>query len=490
MTAVANPQALEQAAEQIAYWIEHPLDFVREEFNVELEPFQIDAILHFNDPTCQRVAMKACKGPGKTAVLAWCAWLFMATRPHTKVAATAISGDNLADNLWTEMAKWQDRSAFLTATFEWTKTRIFARDHPKTWWMSARQWSRTANKEQQANTLAGLHADFLLFILDESGSIPDSVMAAADAGLATGVETKIIQAGNPTELAGPLYRACTLERHLWHVIEITGDPNDPNRCTRVSKQWAQEQIERYGADNPWVLVNVFGKFPPASLNVLLGPDQVSEALSKHHNEDVYNRHAKIIGVDPGRFGGARSVIFPRQGLASFMPVVMRPDRSKKDWTGTLAGRIAQGFDKWGADAIIVDDTGGWGAGVIDALEVAGYPVIPVNFGAAAMDNRYKNRRAEMYFAAAEWVKAGGALPNMPELVREATASHYWFRNGQFQIEEKEQVAVALNGESPDLWDAFCLTHAQPIAPRERGSGRSHARTHDEDEEAVGHAAVE
>ena len=341
MTAVANPQALEQAAEQIAYWIEHPLDFVRDEFNVELEPFQIDAILHFNDPKCQRVAMKACKGPGKTAVLAWCAWLFMATRPHTKVAATAISGDNLADNLWTEMAKWQDRSAFLTATFEWTKTRIFARDHPKTWWMSARQWSRTANKEQQANTLAGLHADFLLFILDESGSIPDSVMAAADAGLATGVETKIIQAGNPTELAGPLYRACTLERHLWHVIEITGDPADPNRCTRVSLKWAQEQIDRYGADNPWVLVNVFGKFPPASLNVLLGPDQVNEALGKHHSEDVYNKHAKILGVDPGRFGGARSVIFPRQGLASFMPVVMRPDRSKKDWTGTLAGRIAQ-----------------------------------------------------------------------------------------------------------------------------------------------------
>jgi hypothetical protein len=29
-----------------------------------------------------------------------------------------------------------------------------------------------ADEDQQANTLAGLHADYILFILDESGGIP------------------------------------------------------------------------------------------------------------------------------------------------------------------------------------------------------------------------------------------------------------------------------------------------------------------------------
>ena len=230
--------------------------------------------------------------------------------------------------------------------------------------------------------------------------------------------------------------------------------------------------------------------------MLLGPDQVQKAMGRHLKEAVYLRDAKILGVDPGRFGGARSVIFPRQGLAAFQPVVIRPDRTQKDWTGAFAGRIAQGFDKWKADAILVDDTGGWGAGIIDALQSAGYPVIGVNASATAMDPRYKNRRAEMHFAAADWIKKGGALPNIPELRREATAATYWFRGNQFQIEDKEQVKDKLNGESPDLWDAFTLTFAVPIAPKTGlpwvDNRHAHAKTErDEDDETeeAGHAVM-
>jgi phage terminase large subunit len=149
-----------------------------------------------------RLALKACKGPGKTAVLSWIAWWFLATRPHPKIAATSISWDNLSDGLWTEMSKWQQKSDFLVKHFEWSKTRISCKAHPETWFMSARSWSKSASSDQQANTLAGLHADFILFILDESGGIPSSVMAAAEAALSTGIECKLIQAGNPTHLSG------------------------------------------------------------------------------------------------------------------------------------------------------------------------------------------------------------------------------------------------------------------------------------------------
>lgn len=332
--------------------------------------------------------------------------------------------------------------------------------------MSARTWPRTADPQQQANTLAGLHADNTLAILDEVGGIPEAVMATADATLSTvGGEHKIAMAGNPTELSGPLYRACTSDRHVWWVGEITGDPDNPKRSSRVDITWARQQIATYGRDNPWVLVNVFGEFPPSSLTSLLGPDQVRAAMSKEFPRSVYQHAPRILGVDCGRFGGARSVIFPRQGMQAFHPVIMRPDRGQRDWTAVFAGRIAQAVDKWKADAVFIDDTGGWGAGVIDSLEASGYPVIPVSFAASAIDPRFRNRRAEMYFGAADWVKEGGSLPNLPELQREATASIYWFRNGVFQIEEKDQVMEKLGGDSPDLWDAFCLTFAQPIAAK-------------------------
>src|SRR6185312_13307824 len=125
--------SLAEAQSKIRLWRENPPAFVREVFGVTPDPWQDDVLSAF--PSQQRVAMKACKGPGKTAVEAWLGWNFLLTRPHPKVAATSITKDNLADNLWTEMAKWQHKSPLLKSAFEWTKTRIFARQHPETWWM-------------------------------------------------------------------------------------------------------------------------------------------------------------------------------------------------------------------------------------------------------------------------------------------------------------------------------------------------------------------
>lgn len=450
---------------ELRHWRDDVNYFAGHELHMTPDPAQEELFRYFSDPANQRIALKACKGPGKTAGLAVCAWNFLATRTHPKIAATSISADNLSDNLWPEMAKWQQRSEFLKAKFKWTKTRIFSVDHPETWWMSARSWSHSADASQQANTLAGLHADNTLAVLDESGGQPDGIMAAAEGTLSTiGGEHRILQAGNPTHLTGPLYRASTNERHLWKVIEITGDPDDPRRSPRISIQWAREHIEKYGRDNPWVLVNVFGQFPPSSINTLLGPDEVSQAMQRELAETVYGHEAKILGVDPGRFGGARTVLFPRQGLAAFTPIVMRPNRAEHNWTGTVAARICQAFETFGLDACFIDDTGGWGAGILDAVVSAGYNALGVTFGGKALNPRYKNRRCEMHFLAADWVKKGGAMPFLPELQREATATEYWFQGGVFQLEEKELVSEKL-GESPDLWDAFVLTFAQPVVAK-------------------------
>jgi phage terminase large subunit len=189
------------AGDNLNRWNEHPAQFVREVFGIVPDPWQVGVLEAF--PHKQRLAMKACRGPGKTAVEAWLAWNFLLTRKEPKIAAVSVTAENLADNLWSEMAKWQQRSPILKAGFEWTKTRIFNRDKPETWWMSARSWSKTADRAQQGSTLAGLHADHVLFILDESGGIPDSVMASAEAALSSCKEGHIVQAGNPTHLEGP-----------------------------------------------------------------------------------------------------------------------------------------------------------------------------------------------------------------------------------------------------------------------------------------------
>lgn len=477
----------ETIEQEIAKWRKDAVYGAHKLFQFEPDPAQLEFLQAFNpNRPLRRIALKACVGPGKTAVLAVACWLFLATRPFPKIAATSISWDNLQDNLWPEMAKWQQRSPYLMRKFEWTKTKIFAKEHPERWWMSARAWSKTADKEKLGLTLAGLHEDYTMAVVDESGDVPGAVVDRGESSLSTvGGEHWLLQAGNPTSLEGPLYRACTLDRHLWHVIEITGDPDDPNRSPRISMQWAKEQIAKYGRDNPFVMVTVLGKFPPSSVNSFLGPDEVHAAMKRYYEQSVYHLQPKILGIDIGRFGGARSVIFPRQGKQAFNPVVLRPNRSEPDWTGSFSARIVQGHNKWNPDGIFIDASGGWAGGVVDGCRRGGIDLTEVFVGSTGTDRRYKNIRAKMLFTAAEWVKAGGALPNMPELVREATATTYTFVNGVFVAEDKDQVKDKLGGESPDLWDAFCLTHVQEVAPKVGPYGmptrQGRAKTEPEDE---------
>ena len=455
------------AAERLRYYREAAdgvVTFAREQLNFEPDPWQCDALIAYQTGK-PRTVMKACKNPGKTRVLATISWHFLTVFPHPNVAATSITGENLRDGLWKEMAMLQLRSELLSREFQWTAERIFYKRYPATWWMSARKWSKAADPAQQSNTLAGLHQDYILFVLDETGGMPRAVMAAADAALGSGIVSRLVQAGNPTNLEGPLYDACTSERALWNVIDVTGDPDDPKRAPRVSIEWARAQIAKYGKESPWVLVNVYGRFPPASLNALLGIDEVEAAMKRHLTRDVYEWSQKRLGVDVARYGDDLTVLFPRQGLAAFKPVAMSHVRDSPV-SVDIATRVAVAQAKWGHEMEFYDDTVGWAHGAIDVRRThPGATVVPVAMDRPAFDPRYVNTRAYCWMMMAEWVKRGGALPNVPELVAELTVPTYMFHSGKFQIEPKDEIKRRL-GRSPNYADALSCTFAIPDAPNQ------------------------
>lgn len=447
---------------------------MRQEFGVEPDVWQLEVLCAW-DRGDQRVAMKACKGPGKTAILAWLVWHFMLTRIDAKVPCTSISGDNLADGLWAEMAKWRNKSKLLTAAFEWTKTRVFAKERPETWFATARTWSKSADPTQQADTLAGLHADHILFVLDEAGGIPDGVMAAAQAALSTEHgETRLLIAGNPTLRSGPLWRACNAERAYWTVVTITGDPDAPNRSPRISVDWARAQIAQYGRDNPWVLANVFGEFPPAGATTFIGADVVEQAQTIDAVAQMYD--AFVLGVDVARFGDDESVIYLRKGRDGR---THPPLRFRNLDNMQLAARIAEQWNYYQADAVFID--GGAGSGVIDRLRQLRIPAVEVNFGATP-DNvlassgegmAWADKAAEMWAAMREWLRTGGAIPNEPTLAQQLSDRNYEFvfKRGRdcVRLESKDDMKARGVG-SPDIADALALTFAYPVVPNARSGG--------------------
>ena len=476
---------------RLQIWRHDYVALVREVFGAEPDPWQADVLRAF--PTNPRLAMVACANPGKTAVLAWLGWGFLLTEEDAQAKACAISGANLRSNLWKEFAYWQGRAPLLQQLFHVGSERIENLDRPKTWFLEAATWDRDANAEQQGKVLAGLHARAVLFLLDEAGGIPDAVAMTAENALAAGEQgvAHVVLSGNPLELSGPLYRADVLERPMWTVFHVTGDPDDPKRAPRVSEQWAREQIERRGRDDYHVQVYVLGQWPTAASNALVSLSQFSEAFARWESATDLAVTPLTLGVDVARHGSDRSVVVRRAGDC------VHEIRAGDVWVGQdteyTAGRVIEIASEWvipeyeksgGAwpheraksMPIYVDDTG-VGGGVTDKLLAAGYNAVGVIVGAGAKGFTPDGRPAEKVHAnlksflcadIQERFKAGRIaldpiIRDRTHLVAEGSTLRVGYTSGRRKVEGKDEYKKR-TGRSTDYWDAMMLAFADVAVP--------------------------
>jgi len=260
--------------------------------------------------------------------------------------------------------------------------------------------------------------------------------------------------GNPTRNTGRFSECFRQYKHLWVTHQI-----DSRTVEGTNKPYLDELVTTYGEDSDIVRVRVRGVFPSASANALLGPEEV-EAAQKREYKPAHFAHAPVIvGVDVARQGDDASVIARRQAQMLFPLKSMRiPD------TMLVANQVAIYVDEHRADAVFVDATGGYGVGVVDAMRQTNYDPIEVYFSGKALDGRYFNKRSEMYFELAKWVKAGGALPPDQELAEELVATTYVFQGDKFRLCDKDDIKETL-GRSPDKADAAALTFAFPVVKR-------------------------
>lgn len=452
-------------APRFAAWRQNPVSFVREVFGAEPDVWQAQGLTAFASE--KRLAFQACKGPGKSCFAAWAIWWFLLTQEDPKIVCVSITADNLRDNLWSEIALWAARAPLTQKLFKISATRIESIESPKTWWCSARSYAKDANPEQQADTLAGLHGENVLVVLDEAGGIPVSVLEAADAIFANpGGCKRLVMLGNPTDLSGSLHHAVTRDRARWWVKEITGDPDAPDRSPRIDIETARQKIALYGRDHPWVRVNILGKFPGKAANTLCGIDEVTAAMERGRKPMEAPPDAQeplIFGVDVARFGDDRSVLFARRGAdaASIPPMEWRATDNME-----LAAEIAEAIRQHKPARVFIDSGGG--AGVIDRLrqlELEG--IVEVNFGGEAMKHAdcpaFANKRSEMWWLMASWLKTPDCrLPDVSSLVPELTTPKYAFNShNAVALERKDDIKKRL-GASPDYADALALTFAEPV----------------------------
>jgi hypothetical protein len=246
------------------------------------------------------------------------------------------------------------------------------------------------------------------------------------------------------------------------VIEITGDPDNPKRTPRISVEHAREQIAQYGRFHPYVLVNIFGEFPPSSLNALIGPEEVRAAMKRSYTEWDIGKAPKIIGVDISRYGDDESVLAFRQGNQAYR---FQGFRNINGDDG--AAIVNREWARWDADACFLDGTGGWGTSWEDNLRRLGRSPISVQFNASAHQKlKFENKRAEMYWDMCEWIRKGGAIPPDEEFLADVTQTTYSIPKDVIILEPKKLLKARI-GRSPDRADALALTFAEPVVERER-----------------------
>jgi phage terminase large subunit len=455
--------ALQLAEDKIILYRERPDAMVDELFGHALQggldDWQREALRDF--PHNPRQALACCKGVGKTTTMAFMAWNYLLTRKFPKAAALSVTSQNLKDNLWAEIAKWRAESVMLQALFEMTSDRVTLKAAPDNWFLTARSFPKSATPEELGNTLAGLWAAHLLFLIDEAGGVPVPVLRTAEAALQReGTEGHLVIGGNTTQTDGALYEAVVVRRPLWKCYEVNGDPDDPKRCPRISIAYAREQIAAHGREDPFVMINLLAKFPSQGVDQLVSADLIRDCMGRHLHADVFDWAPRILGVDVADKGDDKSVIWPRQGLVYFKPIEMR----KLD-TVFVAGHVGQKATDWAADSIQVDASGGYGAGVIALLRHEGYNVTGVEGSGKPIDAQFYNKRAECFWKLAQNLKEGASIPKDPlvePLVFELSSIRYGYKGDKLLIEPKEEIRARI-GHSPDLSDGMAYTHAFPVA---------------------------
>jgi hypothetical protein len=456
-----------------------------------LDPGQLKLARYFNDPTCERIAAQAASGTGKTFIEACMILHFLTCRGdeknHPKGMAVAINWNNLMANLWTELARLVNNNKTMSALFKWQQNKIVNLVHPSDWYFEARAWDKNAKGGvTEALGLAGHHAKYSFVVLDESSGMPKAVMNAAERTLGTnfgddgtGIASwcKIFQGGNPTTSSGPLWDAANSQKKMWNngtgPVVMTCDPDDPEHSPRARMDWARNLIETLGRNDSYVQVYVLGQFPDTAFNTFLSPKQVEDAMNRDVPPSAYNFMKMWAGVDVAFEGDDMTSIAPRQGLKCFELRTMRINPNSEHASMDIAQAIADYSSVLKFDQVVVDITGGYGRGVREALSVMGIRSQGVNYasGSGMMTDgpQFANKRAEMWWKMAQWVKNGGCLPRDADLPEELSAPTYTLINGKIQVEPKILIKRRL-GKSPDKGDSLAQTFAYPDSPRDEVVG--------------------
>jgi hypothetical protein len=436
-----------QLSELILTYERHPDLFVEDLLGVTPQDWQRE-VMSAVAKGQRRCSIRSGHGVGKSSCASWLMIWFLLTRYPVKVVVTAPTASQLFDALFAECKRWiKELPTPIKSLLEMKSDRIELGSSPTEAFISAR-----TSRSESPESLAGVHADHVLLVVDEASGVPESVFEAAY-GSMSGKDATTILLGNPTRSSGYFYETHTRLRDSWWTKQVS--------CLDsplVSPDFIQEMELKYGSESNAMKVRVYGEFPTAEDDTLISLHSVEQA-SKRVVEQPEGTPV-VWGLDVARYGDDASVLCIRQGRH-----LMELHSWKKLSLMELAGRVLDLLNSSDEppEEILVDSIG-LGAGVLDRLRELDISARGVNVSESpAMADRYANLRAELWDLTKQWFNEEVQIPNDDSLIADLTAPRYSFNSsGKMLVESKAETKKRL-GRSTDFADSLVLTFASSAA---------------------------
>lgn len=419
----------------------------------------------------RRVAVRSCHGVGKSHIAAVAVAHWLDTHPPGEafVVTTAPTAAQVRAILWRYIRRNHKRG------------KLPGRVNQTEWHINdeiVAYGRKPADQDESA--FQGIHARYVLVVIDEACGVPEQLWVAADA-LTTNTDCRILAIGNPDNPAAHFRKVC-MPGSGWHVIGISAfdSPNltgeeVPEELTRVlvSREWVEEKAKEWGVDNPLYRSKVLGEFADDAPNQVVRSSDIYACRNVADQDYAPDDLLPVeLGVDVGG-GGDETVIRERRGV-----LAGREWRATTDRPEQIAPLILAAIIETGATAVKVDSIG-IGFGVIGELRNAQdrgehqADIEAVNVAEAASEpDKFMNLRAEIWWSLGRELSASGSwdlsqMANGDTTVAQLLEPRWTVDpKGRIRVEPKDDIRKRL-GRSPDNADALLLAFYSAGVPRIR-----------------------
>lgn len=458
------------AMSRVERWAQDPASWVHDRLNQMVWSKQQEIMESVRDN--RKTAVRSCHSSGKshTAALIVSWWLDAHPPGEAFVVTTAPTFAQVRAILWRYIRRLH-KSAGLPGRVNQTE------------WLLDDELVAFGRKpaDTDDSSFHGIHAPYVLVILDEACGVPESLWIGAEA-ITTGPWCRILAIGNPDNSATQFFKV-SQPGSGWNAIRISAydTPNFTGEkvpevvaASLISKEWAEEKEQEWGKDNALYRSKVEGEFTVDAADTVVRASDVATCRI-----DPEARYTPIdvtpveLGVDVG--GGLdETVIRERRGILAGREWRIRSDRPEK-----IAPLILRALRDSGATKVKIDSIG-VGFGVIGELRNAAKrgehsaQIIGVNVSNMSREKKkFINLRAEMWWNLGRELSANGGwdlsqMENADITCAELLEPRWDLDTaGRIKIESKDEIRKRLGGRSTDHADALLLAYYNGAIPRMR-----------------------